>query len=931
MKGMRAWLGVVVGSLVASAAGCTTDTDPIPIGATPSVCGNSLCEPGESSVTCAADCTACAGAVCGTCGNGVVESGEDCEASNLTKTSCEKAGFEAGGVSCKPDCTVDTSACCKHECGNPGITQCNGNLVESCNLTAAGCRLWVPASNCSDTGQTCVENLLSATCSGCIAGCPQDGATHCNGNVVETCQADTAGCLAWSPGTDCAVTGQSCDASGGTAQCSGQCVSQCALGTKQCSGAAVQSCYDAGGGCLLWKTDADCASVGAVCDPTLKACVSACATPCTTEGQQTCLGNSVNTCTKATTGCLGWAPTQDCSGAGSGWLCKPGPSQTASCEPPCSDPCTTAGATQCKFNAIQTCVSAGGTCLEWQSTSTCPSGQTCGTPTGTPMCVTAPMTGEDCSTAWKIQGGTNNVTWTATQAVHLVTPPSCSAQALDGPDVVLRYDPTFTGSIDLNVNKPASHRWTMIVSDQACGVMTSFLACVSEFTNATMGTTVPVTSGKPVYVYIRDTTSGTAPLDNPLVVTVAELNCGTFNATPTIVSPANGSTTNTLSPVLEVDFDTAIKTNQGVITLTGPGVNQSYDLATSPGAVTWQNAGKKLLINAPALPAGASVTVSWTGMQDSTCSKPVNPPTWAFTVVTPPCSPGAGGMVGSTVTSLATGTPLITEYYVEADTNPNGWVYVGGTASLYRTSKNGGPWENVYVTAGLSTVHVGYSMLVDGSDLYTVDDRLSGNTQRLWRISTTGGTNYAVSDYASFQGSPSDDLRAVVAYKGTAFMLTHEGTTGELSEIWKVATGASTLPATAQFERSFSELNCSGLAADDTYFYAACSNNNRLVKIHRTTGAVTLITSAFPLATLSYVNHLKAHDQNNDGVADYLYFTNHTGNVYFVCNPGGANPYADKLATFNSTATLSFGLGFDPVAKKLYAYNDSTQELVVIQ
>jgi len=50
-----------------------------------------------------------------------------------------------------------------------------------------------------------------------------------------------------------------------------------------------------------------------------------------------------------------------------------------------------------------------------------------------------------------------------------------------------------------------------------------------------------------------------------------------------------------------------------------------------------------------------------------------------------------------------------------------------------------------------------------------------------------------------------------------------------------------------------------------------------------------------------------------------------------VCNPAG-DPYFGILATYgSSTSTTNYGLGFDPVANILYAYDDGTQSIVVIQ
>ncbi len=931
MKGARIWLGVSLAVTMAIVfAGCGSDTDPaVPgTGADP-VCGNNVCEAGESVFDCSSDCASCAGGQCGTCGNGVVEAGENCDG-QIFKKDCSHVGYEAGGASCNPDCTLNITGCCNDACPTEGSTQCNGNVIESCNKTQAGCRLWVPITNCEDLGQGCSAANGTAGCQGCVNACPTEGATHCNGTQIETCQKGIDGCLVWAGSQDCAATGQSCDATSGNAMCTGTCISQCTTpGQKQCSGNDLQTCLDNGSNCLYWSTTENCAASGGSCDASAQACVSGCSNQCAKENLQTCIGSVVNTCKKDVNGCLVFSPGEDCSAKGAEWLCKLTGAQTAACQPTCANPCTTTGEQRCQFNTIQTCNLLGNTCKEWQTVTTCPIGQTCSATGGTPSCVTAPITGEDCGTAWEVKKGANTVNWTATKADHLTSNPSCGSSFLTGPDVVMRYNPTFNGSIDISINKPGSTRWTMVVSDQTCGTLNPSLACLSEYTKTSMDVTANVTQNKPVYIYIRDTTSGSGVLSDPLTVNITELNCAVFAAKATVVQPLHGSTTTTLSPNLEVDFDAAVNPSKGIITVKGATTNLSYDLSTSPASVTWSNSNKKLVIASSGLKPGDNVTVSWTGLEDSTCNKPVPPPTWTFKVVNPPCTPGAGGMVGTTVTRHSTGSTVgIFEYYVQADTNPAGWVYIGGTSGLYRTKKTGGAWENVYSAAVLGSSNVGYGMLIDGNNIYTLDNLSSGNKGRIWRISTNGGVGWMLQDYASFPGSPSDDLIGAHSYKGQIYMLTHESSTSTDTEIWRVpATG--TLPVAATFERAVpGQRYCSGLGVDDTYFYLACGDGERLIKVQRSNGAVSLITDLWDLNTTK--NGFAIHDNNNDGKADFIYYKGYTGDVFFVCNPGGA-AYSDKLVNFTSLTSSVYGLGFDRVAKKLYAYDDTKDELVVIQ
>jgi hypothetical protein len=97
--------------------------------------------------------------------------------------------------------------------------------------------------------------------------------------------------------------------------------------------------------------------------------------------------------------------------------------------------------------------------------------------------------------------------------------------------------------------------------------------------------------------------------------------------------------------------------------------------------------------------------------------------------------------------------------------------------------------------------------------------------------------------------------------------------------------------------------------------------------VARSNGAVSLITDVWPLTTTAI--GMVTHDKDKDGKADFIYYKGNTGTVYFACNPGGA-AYADELATFSSN-TAEYGLGFDPIANHLYAYDSTTRELIVIQ
>ena len=54
------------------------------------------------------------------CGNGIIEGGEDCEGSNLGGATCSSLGYESGTLSCRSDCTFNTSDCTAASGGGGG-------------------------------------------------------------------------------------------------------------------------------------------------------------------------------------------------------------------------------------------------------------------------------------------------------------------------------------------------------------------------------------------------------------------------------------------------------------------------------------------------------------------------------------------------------------------------------------------------------------------------------------------------------------------------------------------------------------------------------------------------------------------------------------------------------------------------------------------
>src|SRR5690606_23418421 len=168
-----------------------------------------------------------------------------------------------------------------------------------------------------------------------------------------------------------------------------------------------------------------------------------------------------------------------------------------------------------------------------------------------------------------------------------------------------------------------------------------------------------------------------------------------------------------------------------------------FDLSTAPPQVSLVNGGRTLVVDPGVVfPNGENLTVSWTGLADSACGITIPPPTWSFLVSDePPCTPGVGGMVGDSVTRIPTGLTTFTEYFVAADTSPNGYVYVGGTSNLYRMPKAGGTVEDVEAAASLPISHLGSALLVVRDAFDTRESTTTAVPSRpTRRLTTSGGT-----------------------------------------------------------------------------------------------------------------------------------------------------------------------------------------------
>lgn len=765
------------------------------------------------------------------------------------------------------------------------------------------------------------------------------GNAECGNQVCETGENHSSCPSDCSCGNGSIDEGEECDGDDvGTATCDSQgrgagsliCNSDCTFNysgcdVNDCGDGTAQAGEDCDGSDL---SDATCESLGfsvgdLSCNDNCTFDASSCCNSfCDNVGDTRCDGEMRQECVMASSGCLVW-DTNNC--ADTGYVCEQPEGEAAACV--CFDTCSVVDSTRCNSNTVEVCVAQKDGCLKWQTQTDCfvASGQTCAMGPDDAVCV--PMaTGEDCSDPFPLSQGVNVVAWDADNQDYLTSGPSCSATSPNGADVVMKYTASSDGFIDVVMDKPTNNRFHLVASSSACGTTTPELLCVSEYSGTSQGGSFSVSSGTDYFLYAVDSTSGSYPLPNPLIITVTENDCATFDASPVSLTPAHQATPNTLSPTFSVEFNTFMNTTVGTVSITGDmGTNLSYDLSTAPTQITWSNDDKTMTIDTgSAFPAGETLTISWSGMRDVLCDNVATPPAWTVYIQVPSCTPGVGGVVGTTETRITTATGSLSEYYVVADDDPNGWVYVGGTSSLKRVPKAGGAVEDVYALASLGTTNVGYDMLVVGDNIFTLDSTTT-TVGRLYRISSNGGTSWNVQDFASFATAPADDFRGMTHYDGRIYLVTQEGSSGVGTQIWSVDANPATVPTAATLEGTIpGELYCTGIAADDNYFYLTCATGDRVVRVSRTTFMSELI--ADPIYLTSTSTQIYADDLDADGTADVLYFHGYHEYAWYICDPAGT-PFVDELANFGGS-TSNYGMGFDPVAKTLWFFDDDTNELV---
>ncbi|MGE0787418.1 MAG: hypothetical protein AB7S26_17225 [Sandaracinaceae bacterium] len=736
----------------------------------------------------------------------------------------DEVSLDCGGSSCPPcrpglACRIDAD-CVSLRCVDGGCVSCSDRIrngdetdIDCGGAVCAGCR---DQRMCA-TGADCESGICEAgLCISCV-----DGVSNGSETGIDCGGPDCSGCR---DGQTCGVPSDCL-----SNVCAGTVCISCTDGVRNgsevdvdCGGPDCTGCFD---GQMCGGND-DCL---------LRRCDSMSCTSCLDglrNGDETAPDCGGALCARCESG-LACAIDADCASLRcTGSTCA---------APTCADGVR---------NGSEVAVDCGGTCGACPNGSTCYGSGDCASNvcdlgvcracTGDPDCLRGSCTAgvcpttsaEDCASAVPLHPGINRVPWEASRADYFIAPSGCQfSYANDGPDLVFSFTATVTGTVTFAFSKPLSTRWAVVASTSACGTLTPEVGCASEFTAATMSLSIAGMTGTTYYLYLRDTTSGTLPLSNPLEISVVDGTTG-FDDPPVVAPP--------------------------------------------PGAT---------------------------------------------------CTPGMGGVVGTSLTRLATGVPSISEYDMDFDGLSPGHVYINGTVALWRVATDGTGAEDVVPLAGITTTPLGYELAIADGDILLFDTVTTGTTARVMRISDDRGATWIPGgeDYVVFPVAPNDDFRGAVGADGLLYMLTHEPTSD--SEVWIVPTGAGTVPVTGYLLGTIPFHNCSGLAADARYLYTACSTEGSVVRIDRFTLETIALGSTPTDATH---NSVVAHDLSGDGIADVVYVQHGTEAVELVCGLDTPRPASGELTSWG-TGTSNYSMTFDPATSTIFAWDDDTRELLQLR
>mgnify|MGYP001795178575 CR=1 FL=1 len=540
---------------------CTnTSTSRAHCGACGNICAaGELCSAGVCELGCPDGQEACIGTCvdvgrdplnCGGCGN-PCGNGEVCMAGTCD-TRCV-AGFSNCGGSCR-DIQNDNANCggCGSAC-DVGERCVEGDCEATCGATQIVCDgvcadIDADSENCGrcgfacDAGEVCTAGECEVFCVPGLDACP-DGSCRDLQNDVRNCGRCAArcrngeacvegACVQTCSGATPDLCGDSCVDLQSNPNFCGDCGTTCPLGAVCSLGVCELTCApgltDCGGACVDLNSDpTNCSACGTVCDAPMAGGLAACAggtcAAVCPDGTADCNGDILE---MAGDGCE-VTPATDLANCGAcGNVCA-APNATDACvDGACTIATCDAGFGDCDLvagNGCETdtnvddlnCGACGTVCT---ATEECTAG----------VCTPLTLAGDTCADALTITDGTQTLTWTAVGADVFLTPPAaCSTTSLTGPDLVFEYTATADTTVDVQFGVPTSNRYSTIVTT-TCTDETTQIACDSDFSPAEVTVSFPVTSGTTYYVWLRDTTSGSATLPNPIDVTVRSPSTGTI-------------------------------------------------------------------------------------------------------------------------------------------------------------------------------------------------------------------------------------------------------------------------------------------------------------------------------------------------------------------------------------------------------------------
>lgn len=228
------------------------------------------------------------------------------------------------------------------------------------------------------------DDVEEPSCDDVAQACENDGAMRCSTALdgVETCRENADGCLAWAVTATC-EEGNWCNVAASSPSCT--CINTCDVdGEVSCVGDTIVTCTADSTGCLAPVDTRDCSAEGLSCDASGETpdCVFDCDDECPTVGDTSCDDNVIVTCTVDADGCHVLEDTRDCQAEG--LLCEV--TFEAECVE-CDNECDTAGDTMCEGDSIMTCTADADGCLFYEETTDCSDdGNVCVESSGTPEC-----------------------------------------------------------------------------------------------------------------------------------------------------------------------------------------------------------------------------------------------------------------------------------------------------------------------------------------------------------------------------------------------------------------------------------------------------------------------------------------------------------------------------------------------------------------